>query len=79
MILSNTVSTTTTLNGVASTATTPADVAAPLGFCVVSNGETWLARPGPNAPIVAIAQGTTAAVNLDWSLGGIFMVTLALV
>jgi hypothetical protein len=73
MILANTVATTVTLNGVASTVNTPADQMAPRGFGASSNGSDWVALPGPTVAAVAVATPASAGTaTFDWSLGGYF-------
>ena len=74
MILSNTVSTTTTLNNASSTVSTPADTGAPVGWMPSSNGESWVALPGPSVAIKALGTVTTAA-NLDCTLASYFTLT----
>ena len=74
MILTNTLPTTTVLNGVSSTVNTPADVLAPAGYSPVSNGESWIASP---SDYQAVASPTFAAAQtIDWTTGGIFLLTL---
>jgi hypothetical protein len=73
MILSNTLSSSVVLNGATSTVSTPADTLAPLGFAVVSNGESWVGRPGPNSVINAVATpGSGGTSTFDWSQGSYF-------
>ena len=74
MILTNTVSTTTTLNNASSTVSAPADISAPVGYMPASNGESWVALPGPAVAIKALGTVTTAA-NLDCTLAGYFTLT----
>jgi hypothetical protein len=76
MILSNTLASSVILNGQTSTVNTPADTLAPLGFGVVSNGENWQGRPGPNLVVNALgAPAASATVTLDWSQYSYFTVT----
>ena len=76
MILSNTVSTTTTLNNASSTVSSPADVSAPAGFMPASNGESWVALPGPAMAVVSVATpGSSGTSYFDWTLGGYFVWT----
>lgn len=74
MILSNTVSSSVTLNGAASTATTPADESAPTGFMPASNGKSWVGLSGPAVAISALGTVTTAA-NLDCTTASYFTLT----
>ncbi len=74
MILTNTISSTVTLNSIASTVSTPADEQAPVGFMPASNGESWVGLPGPTYAIVALGVLTTSA-NCDCTLGSYFTVT----
>ena len=74
MILSNTVSTSVTLNGTTSTAKTPADESAPIGFMPASAGNSWVALPGPAVAISALGTVTTAA-NLDCTTASYFTLT----
>lgn len=67
MILTNTVASSVVLNGATSTVNTPADEAAPLGFMPGSNGQSWIALPGPIMAIQAIGALTIAGATLDWS------------
>ncbi len=76
MILTNTLPTTTTLNGVAVTVNTPADINAPIGFTAVSNGESWVARPGPNTVVNALGvPAASSTATLDWSQYSFFSFT----
>lgn len=74
MILANTVSETTTLNGVSSTVAGPADQRAPQGYSPLSLGGMWQAAPGIGVAIKALgtASGT---IYVDWTLGGYFTLT----
>jgi hypothetical protein len=73
MILSNALSSSVTLNGATSTVNTPADILAPLGYTVVSNGESWVGRPGPNSVINAVATPASSGTStFDWSQGSYF-------
>jgi hypothetical protein len=74
MILSNTVATSVVLNGATSTVNTPADESAPQGFMPSSNGKSWVALPGPAAAVYTDTYASTTSI--DWSLGGIHLVTL---
>ncbi len=74
MILSDTVSSTVTLNNVASTAITPSDAMAPCGFMPASTGVNWNAMAGPTRTISALGTVTTA-VNLDCTLASDFTFT----
>ena len=67
MILTNTVTQSVTLNGTATSATVPADEAAPLGYMPGSNGQSWVALPGPIMAIQALGALTIAGATLDWS------------
>lgn len=67
MILTNTVTQSVTLNGTASSATVPADESAPLGYMPGSNGQSWVALPGPTMAINALGALTAAGATLDWS------------
>ena len=67
MILTNTVASSVVLNGATSTVNTPADEAAPLGFMPGSNGQSWVALPGPAMAIQALGALTIAGATLDWS------------
>jgi hypothetical protein len=75
MILTNTVSSSVTLNSATSTVSTPADEQAPRGFMPGSNGESWVALPGPICVINALGQLTTAGATLDCSQYGYFSFT----
>lgn len=78
MILSNTVSTTTTLNGAASTVSTPADEAAPAGFMPSANGKGWIALPGPASAISALGTAVATATSsllVDWTTASFFTCT----
>jgi len=72
MILSNTVASSVVLNGATSTVNTPADESAPLGFMPGSNGESWVALPGPCMAINALGALTATGATLDCSLYGYF-------
>jgi len=73
MILSNTLASSVVLNGATSTVNTPADTLAPQGFGVVSNGENWVGRPGPNTVFnAANTPASGGTTTLDWSQGSYF-------
>ncbi len=57
------------------TASGPADEGAAQGFGVVGNGAGWGISSSPNYVVSAIGTVTTAA-TLDWSVGGLFTLTL---
>jgi hypothetical protein len=72
MIISGTI-TSAPVGGV--TVQDPADQSAPQGFGVVANGMRWTATPSPNFAVSALGTVTTAA-TLDWSVAGLFTLTL---
>src|SRR5271157_3098818 len=72
MILSGTV-TSPSVGGV--TVQDPADQSAPAGFGVVANGMRWVATPSPNFAVSNLGTVTTAA-TLDWTVAGLFTLTL---
>jgi hypothetical protein len=75
MILTNTVTQSVTLNGTASSATMPADEAAPLGYMPGSNGQSWVALPGPIMAINALGALTATGATLDWSSSAYYSFT----